>query len=111
MHYLDRDCVYDVSKLDPMWVEELFELLVFTDGTWNLSRESNFNYVERILEGTSGGTWLYYSESENEWLFDTPDCIDTEYIDAVVDIERVLFVKEVTLVEEIKFNNKRVVIL
>lgn len=49
MHYLNRDCIYDVSKLDPMWIEELFELLVFNDGSWNISREINFNYVERIL--------------------------------------------------------------
>ena len=111
MHYLDRDCVYDVSKLDPIWVEELFELLVFNDGTWNLSRESNFGYVERILEGTSGDTWLHYAEGANEWLFDSPDCIDTEYLEAVIDIEHVLFDKEVTSVEEIKFNSKRVVIL
>ena len=39
------------------------------------------------------------------------DSVDTEYIDAVVDIENVLFGKEVTLVEEIKFNSKRIVIL
>ena len=111
MHYLDRDCVYDVSKLDPIWVEELFELLVFNDSSWNTSRERNFGYVERILEGISDDTWLYYSESADEWLFDAPDCIDTEYLEAVVDIENVLFGKEVTLVEEIKFNNKRIVIL
>ena len=111
MHYLDRDCVYDVSKLDPIWVEELFELLVFNDSSWVISRENNFNYVGRILDGISDDTWLYYSESADEWLFDSPDCIDTEYIDAVIDIEDVLFVKEVTLVEEIKFNSKRVVIL
>ena len=111
MHYLDRDCVYDVSKLDPMWIEELFELLVFNDSSWNISRERNFGYVERILEGTSNDTKLYYSESADEWLFDSPDYIDTEYIDAVVDIEDVLLIKEVTLVEEIKFNSKRVVIL
>ena len=111
MYYLNRDCVYDVSKLDPMWIEELFELLVFNDGSWNISREINFNYVERILEGTSGYTWLHYAEDTNEWLFDSPDCIDTEYLEAVIDIEHVLFVKEVTLVEEIKFNNKRIVIL
>ena len=111
MHYLDKDCVYDVSKLDPIWVEELFELLVFNDSSWNASRERNFGYVERILEGISDDTWLYYSESANEWLFDAPDCIDTEYLEAVVDIENVLFGKEVTLVEEIKFNSKRIVIL
>lgn len=111
MYYLNRDCIYDVSKLDPMWIEELFELLVFNDGSWNISRERNFDYVERILEGTYGYTWLYYSDSSSEWLFDVPDCIDTEYIDAVVDIEDVLFIKEVTLVEEIKFNSKRIVIL
>ena len=111
MHYLNRDCIYDVSKLDPMWIEELFELLVFNDGSWNISREINFNYVERILEDTSGDTWLYYSDSSSEWLFDAPDSVDIEYIDAVVDIENVLFGKEVTLVEEIKFNNKRIVIL
>ena len=111
MHHLNRDCVYDVSKLDPIWVEELFELLVFNDGTWNLSRESNFGYVERILEGTSGDIWLYYAEGVNGWLFDARDCIYTEYIEAVIDIEHVLFDKEVTLVEEIKFNNKRIVIL
>ena len=111
MHYLDKDCVYDVSKLDPIWVEELFELLVFNDSSWNTSRERNFGYVERILEGISDDTWLYYSESADEWLFDAPDCIDTEYLEAVVDIENVLFGKEVTLVEEIKFNNKRIVIL
>ena len=111
MHYLNRDCIYDVSKLDPIYVEELFELLVFNDGSWNISRESNFNYVERILEGTSGNAWLYYSDSSSEWLFDAPDCLDTEYVEAVIDIEHVLFVKEATLVEEIKFNSKRVVIL
>ena len=111
MHYLDKDCVYDVSKLDPIWVEELFELLVFNDSSWNTSRERNFGYVERILEGISDDTWLYYSESADEWLFDAPDCIDTEYLEAVVDIENVLFGKEVTLVEEIKFNSKRIVIL
>ena len=111
MHHLNRDCVYDVSKLDPIWVEELFELLVFNDGTWNLSRESNFGYVERILEGTSGDIWLYYAEGANGWLFDAPDCIYTEYLEAVIDIEHVLFGKEVTLVEEIKFNSKRIVIL
>ena len=111
MHYLDRDCIYDVSKLDPIYVEELFDLLVHNDSSWNISRESNFGYVERILEGISGDTWLYYEEGANEWLFDAPDCLDTEYIEAVIDIEHVLFGKEVTLVEEIKFNNKRVVIL
>ena len=111
MHYLDRDCVYDVSKLDPMWIEELFELLVFNDSSWNISRERNFGYVERILEGTSGDIWLYYEEDANEWSFDAPDCIYTEYIEAVIDIEHVLFDKEVTLVEEIKFNSKRIVIL
>ena len=111
MHYLDRDCIYDVSKLDPIYVEELFDLLVHNDPSWHISRETNFGYVERILEGTSGDTWLYYEEGANEWLFDAPDCIDTEYLEAVIDIEDVLFVKEVTLVEEIKFNSKRVVIL
>lgn len=111
MYYLNRDCIYDVSKLDPIWVEELFELLVFNDSSWVISRENNFNYVGRILDGISDDTWLYYSESADEWLFNSPDCIDTEYIDAVIDIEDVLFVKEVTLVEEIKFNSKRVVIL
>ena len=111
MHYLDRDCVYDVSKLDPIWIEDLFELLVFNDSSWAISRESNFNYVERILEGTYEDTWLYYSESADEWLFDALDSVDIEYIDAVVDIEHVLFDKEVTLVEEIKFNSKRIVIL
>lgn len=111
MYYLDRDCIYDVSKLDPMWIEELFELLVFNDSSWNISRERNFGYVERILEGTYGDTWLYYSDSSSEWLFDAPDCLDIEYIDAVIDIENVLFVKKATLVEEIKFNSKRVVIL
>lgn len=111
MHYLDRDCVYDVSKLDPIWVEDLFELLVFNDSSWNISRESNFGYVERILEGTSGDIWLYYEEGANEWLFDAPDCIYTEYIEAVIDIEHVLFDKEVTLVEEIKFNSKTIAIL
>lgn len=111
MHYLDRDCIYDVSKLDPMWIEELFELLVFNDSSWDISRERNFGYVERILEGISGDTWLYYKEGANEWLFDAPDCFDTEYLEAVIDIEHVLFGKEVTLVEEIKFNSKRVVIL
>ena len=111
MYYLNRDCVYDVSKLDPMWIEELFELLVFNDSSWNISRERNFGYVERILDGISGDTWLHYVEGENEWLFDRPDCIDTEYLEAVIDIEHVLFVKEVTLVEEIKFNSKRIVIL
>ena len=110
MHYLDRDCVYDVSKLDPMWVEELFDLLVHNDPSWHISRERNFGYVERILEGTSGDTWLHYAEGANEWLFDTPNYLN-EYIDAVVDIENVLFGKEVTLVEEIKFNSKRIVIL
>ena len=40
MHYLDRDCVYDVSELDPIWVEDLFELLVFNDSSWAISRES-----------------------------------------------------------------------
>ena len=39
MHYLNRDCIYDVSKLDPIWVEELFELLVFNDSSWATSRE------------------------------------------------------------------------
>ena len=111
MHYLDRDCIYDVSKLDPIYVEELFDLLVHNDPSWHISREINFNYVERILGGTSGETWLYYSESADEWLFDASYSVDTEYIDAVIDIEDVLFVKEVTLVEEIKFNNKRIVIL
>ena len=111
MHHLNRDCIYDVSKLDPMWIEELFDLLVFNDSFWNISRESNFGYVERILEGTSGDIWLYYEECANEWLFDAPDCIYTEYIEAVIDIEHVLFGKEVTLVEEIKFNSKRIVIL
>ena len=111
MYYLNRDCVYDVSKLDPMWIEELFELLVFNDSSWAIKRESNFNYVERILDGISDDTWLYYSESADEWLFDASDSVDTEYIDAVVDIENVLFGKEVTLVEEIKFNSKRIVIL
>ena len=111
MHYLDRDCVYDVSELDPIWVEVLFELLVFNDSSWAISRESNFNYVGRILDGISDDTWLYYSESADEWLFDASDSVDIEYIDAVVDIENVLFGKEVTLVEEIKFNNKRIVIL
>ena len=65
MHYLNRDCIYDVSKLDPMWIEELFDLLVFNDSFWNISRESNFGYVERILEGTSGDIWLYYEEGAN----------------------------------------------
>ena len=111
MYYLNRDCIYDVSKLDPIWVEDLFELLVFNDSSWAISRESNFNYVERILDGISDDTWLYYSESADEWLFGASDSVDIEYIDAVVDIEHVLFVKEVTLVEEIKFNNKRIVIL
>ena len=111
MHYLDRDCTYDVSKLDPIYVEELFDLLVHNDPSWHISRETNFGYVERILEGTSGDTWLYYEEGANEWLFDAPDCIDTEYLEAVIDIEDVLFGKEVTLVEEVKFNSKRVVIL
>ena len=111
MHYLDRDCIYDVSKLDPMWIEELFELLVFNDSSWNISRERNFGYVEKILEGTSGDTWLHYAEGANEWLFDAPDYLDTEYVEAVIDIEHVLFVKEATLVEEIEFNSKRVVIL
>ena len=81
------------------------------DPSWHISRESNFGYIERILEGTSGDTWLYYEEGANEWLFDAPDCINTEYIEAVIDIEHVLFGKEVTLVEEIKFNSKRIVIL
>lgn len=111
MYYLDRDCVYDVSELDPIWVEELFDLLVHNDPSWNISRESNFNYVERILEGTYGDTWLYYSDFSSEWFFDTPDCLDTEYVEAVIDIENVLFGKEATLVEEIKFNSKRIVIL
>ena len=111
MYYLNRDCIYDVSKLDPMWIEELFELLVFNDGSWNISSESNFNYVERILEGTSGDTWLYYSDSSSEWLFGAPNYLDTKYVEAVIDIEHVLFVKEATLVEEIKFNSKRIVIL
>ena len=111
MYYLNRDCVYDVSKLDPIYVEELFDLLVHNDPSWHISREINFNYVERILDGISGDTWLHYAEGANEWLFDSPDCIDTEYLEAVIDIEHVLFVKEVTLVEEIKFNNKRIVIL
>lgn len=111
MHYLNRDCIYDVSKLDPIYVEELFDLLVHNDPSWHISRETNFGYVERILEGISDDTGLYYSKSADEWLFDSPDCIDTEYIDAVVDIEDVLLIKEVTLVEEIKFNSKRVVIL
>ena len=111
MHYLNRDCIYDVSKLDPIWVEDLFELLVFNDSSWDISRESNFNYVERILDGISDDTWLYYSESSSEWLFDAPDCLDTEYIEAVIDIEHVLFDKEVTLVEEIKFNNKTIFVL
>ena len=111
MYYLNRDCIYDVSKLDPIYVEELFDLLVHNDTSWHINSESNFNYVERILDGTSGDTWLYYVEGANEWLFDSPDCIDTEYIDVVVDIENVLFGKEVTLVEEIKFNSKRIVIL
>ena len=111
MHYLDRDCVYDVSKLDPIYVEELFDLLVHNDPSWHISRESNFNYVERILNGISDDTWLYYSESADGWLFDASDSVDIEYIDAVVDIEHVLFVKEATLVEEIKFNSKRIVIL
>lgn len=111
MYYLNRDCIYDVSKLDPMWIEELFELLVFNDSSWNISRERNFGYVEKILEGTFGDTWLYYSDSSSEWLFDAPDCLDTEYLEDVIDIEHVLFGKEVTLVEEIKFNSKRIVIL
>ena len=111
MYYLDRDCVYDVSELDQIWVEELLELLVFNDSSWAISSESNFNYVERILDGISDDTWLYYSESAEEWLFDSPDCIDTEYLEAVIDIEHVLFGKEVTLVEEIKFNSKRIIIL
>ena len=111
MHYLDRDCVYNISKLDPIYVEELFDLLVHNDPSWNISRETNFGYVERILEGTSGDTWLYYEEGANEWLFDAPDCIYTEYVEAVIDIEHVLFVKEATLVEEIKFNSKGIVIL
>ena len=111
MYYLNRDCIYDVSKLDPIYVEELFDLLVHNDPSWHISRERNFGYVERILEGTSGDTWLHYAEGANEWLFDAPDCLDTEYVEAVIDIEHVLFVKEVTLVEEIKFNNKRIVIL
>ena len=111
MHYLDRDCVYNVSKLDPIYVEELFDLLVHNDPSWHINIESNFGYVERILEGISGDTWLYYEEGKNEWLFDAPDCIYIEYIEAVIDIEHVLFGKEVTLVEEIKFNSKRVVIL
>ena len=111
MHYLNRDCIYDVSKLDPIYVEELFDLLVHNDPSWNISRERNFGYVERILEGTSGDTWLYYEECANEWLFDAPDCLDTEYLEVVIDIEHVLFVKEATLVEEIKFNSKRIFIL
>ena len=111
MHYLDRDCVYDVSKLDPIWVEDLFELLVFNDSSWVISSESNFNYVERILDGISDDTWLYYSESADEWLFDAPDCIDTEYLEVVIDIEHVLFDKEVTSVEEIKFNSNIVNVL
>lgn len=111
MHYLDRDCVYDVSELDPVWVEDLFELLVFNDSSWAISRENNFNYVGRILDGISGDTWLHYSEFADEWLFDASDSVDTEYIDAVIDIEDVLFVKEVTLVEEIKFNSKIIFIL
>ena len=111
MHNLNRDCIYDVSKLDPIYVEELFDLLVHNDPSWHISRENNFNYIERILNGISDDTWLYYSESVDEWLFDASDSVDIEYIDAVVDIENVLFGKEVTLVEEIKFNSKRVVIL
>ena len=111
MYYLNRDCIYDVSKLDPIYVEELFDLLVHNDPSWHISREINFNYVERILEGISDNTWLYYSESADEWLFDAPDCLDTKYVEAVIDIENVLFVKEATLVEEIKFNSKRIVIL
>ena len=111
MYYLDRDCIYDVSKLDPIYVEELFDLLVHNDTSWHISRETNFGYVERILEGTSGDTWLYYEEGANEWLFDAPDCLDTEYLEVVIDIEHVLFVKEATLVEEIKFNSKRIFIL
>ena len=111
MHYLNRDCIYDVSKLDPIYVEELFDLLVHNDPSWHINRESNFNYVERILDGISDDTWLYYSESTEEWLFDASNSVDIEYIDAVVDIENVLFGKEVTLVEEIKFNSKRIVIL
>ena len=111
MYYLNRDCIYDVSKLDPIYVEELFDLLVHNDTSWHISRETNFGYVERILEGTSGDTWLYYEEGANEWLFDAPDCLDTEYLEAVIDIEHVLFVKEATLVEEIKFNSKRIFIL
>lgn len=111
MYYLNRDCIYDVSKLDPIYVEELFDLLVFNDSSWNISRERNFGYVERILEGIYGDTWLYYEEGANEWLFDAPDCLDTEYVEAVIDIEHVLFDKEVTLVEEIKFNNKTIFVL
>ncbi len=111
MYYLNRDCIYDVSGLDPIYVGELFDLLVHNDPSWHISRERNFNYVERILDGISDDTWLYYSESADEWLFDASDSVDIEYIDAVVDIENVLFGKEVTLVEEIKFNSKRIVIL
>ena len=111
MHNLNRDCIYDVSKLDPIYVEELFDLLVHNDPSWHINRESNFNYVERILNGISDNTWLCYSKSVYGWLFGASDSVDIEYIDAVVDIENVLFGKEVTLVEEIKFNSKRVVIL
>ena len=111
MYYLNSDCVYDVSKLDPIYVEELFELLVFNDESWGISVECNFNYIERILEGISDDTWLYYSDSASEWLFDDPLSVDTEYIDAVIDVEHVLFTKEATLVEEIKFNSKKVIIL
>ena len=105
MYYLNRDCIYDVSKLDPMWIEELFELLVFNDGSWNISSESNFNYVERILEGTSGDTWLHYVEGANEWFFNAPDCLDTKYIEAVIDLSK--YFKEY----QFKYNSKIIFIL
>ena len=106
MYHLNKNCIYDVSELDEKYAKELFELLVFNDPTWKINQLNNFNYVVRILSGDSYDNWLYYTRGE--WFLDTAEDIDTELIEAEVSIEYVLFPK-VGL--EIKFNNKRVVIV
>ena len=62
----------------------------------------------RILSGDSYDDWLYYDNSEEEWLFDTVEAINTEFIEDEIGIKLVLFPK---LGEEIKFKNKTVVIV
>lgn len=108
MYHLNKNCIYDVSELDEKYAKELFELLVFNDPTWKINQLNNFNYVVRILSEDSYDDWLYYDNSREEWMFDTVEAIDTEFIEDEIGIKLVLFPK---LGEEIKFKNKTVVIV